>query len=37
VAGITALAAHRLVLETISAVALRKGGREAQPARWETG
>ncbi len=33
VAGITALAAHRLVLETISAVALRKSGRAAQPAR----
>ncbi len=36
VAGVTALAAHRLVLETVSAVALRKSGRAARPARWES-
>ncbi|HYO30032.1 MAG TPA: agmatinase [Thermomicrobiales bacterium] len=36
VAGVTALAAHRLVLETVSAVALRKSGQAARPARWES-
>jgi agmatinase len=30
-AGITALAAHRVVLETLSCVALRRSGRDARP------
>jgi agmatinase len=32
-AGITALAGHRIVLETISGMALRRSGREPQPER----
>jgi agmatinase len=36
VAGITALAGHRLVLEALSGIALRKSGRPPQPERWET-
>jgi agmatinase len=32
-AGITALAAHRVVLETLSGMALRRSGREAKPER----
>jgi agmatinase len=32
-AGITALAAHRVVLETLSGMALRRSGRAAQPQR----
>jgi agmatinase len=32
-AGITALAGHRVVLETLSGMALRKSGREARPER----
>ena len=32
-AGITALAGHRVVLETLSGIALRKSGREAHPER----
>jgi agmatinase len=31
--GITALAAHRLVLEVLAATALRKSGRSPQPQR----
>jgi agmatinase len=33
VAGITAMAAHRVVLETLSGIALRRSGREARPER----
>jgi arginase family enzyme len=32
-AGITAMAGHRVVLETLSGIALRKSGREARPER----
>jgi agmatinase len=32
-AGITAMAAHRVVLETLSGLALRRSGREAKPER----
>jgi len=32
-AGITALAGHRVVLETLSGIALRKSGRDARPER----
>jgi agmatinase len=31
--GITAMAGHRVVLETLSGIALRKSGREARPER----
>src|ERR1700754_1268820 len=36
-AGVTALAGHRIVLETLSGMALRKSGLKAAPARWESG
>ena len=29
--GITAMAAHRVVLETLSAIALNRSGRDAKP------
>ena len=32
-AGITAMAAQRVVLETLSGIALRRSGREARPER----
>jgi agmatinase len=32
-AGITALAAQRVVLEALSGIALRRSGREARPER----
>lgn len=37
VADVTALAAHRLALEAISGIALRKTGGTARPMRWEDG
>jgi agmatinase len=32
-AGVTAMAGHRVVLETLSGIALRKTGRQARPER----